>query len=348
MEFIQGIEAFIEKPRKESIPIIQEMNQLGIIGQSQSIINAFLMAKKAARSNANILIEGESGTGKEIFAQAIHALGKRSSGPFVKLNCAEIPETLLESELFGYERGAFTGATKRKIGKFELANSGTIFLDEISEMSLSLQSKMLRVIEDKTITRVGGLENIPVNVRILSATNRDLWQHVNKKQFREDLYYRLNVIYFHLPPLRERREDIPLLIDYFIKIYMKTENVKIDSIDEDVVRLLISLSWSGNVRQLENVIHHAIIMTYDNKISLKDIPQNIYSSIPSGIIHSTDGYVKKNDIIITDIDLNEMEKAQILKALEQARWRISEAAKILGVHRNTLRMKMKRHNLISV
>ncbi len=345
MSFIKGVEVFLQKPSPEYLPIIEQMKQYGIIGQSQSIINAFIKAQKAAKSNANILIEGESGTGKEVFAQAIHNIGRRSGGPFVKLNCAEIPETLLESELFGYEKGAFTGAGKRKIGKFELANTGTIFLDEISEMSLSLQSKMLRVIEDKTITRVGGLENIPINVRILSATNRDLWQHVSRKQFREDLYYRLNVIYFHIPPLRERREDIPLLIDYFIKAYMKNESVKISSIDEEVIRLLISLTWSGNVRQLENVIHHAIIMTYDDRISLEDIPENIYSSIPAGAIHSVDGYVKKDNVIITDIDLNEMEKTQILKALEQSRWRISEAAEILGIHRNTLRQKIKKHNL---
>jgi transcriptional regulator with PAS, ATPase and Fis domain len=345
MQFIKGIEGFLQKPDSSLVPLIEQMNRDGIIGQSKSVIQAYTKAQKAAQSNANILIEGESGTGKEIFSQAIHNMGKRKAGPFVKLNCAEIPETLLESELFGYEKGAFTGANKRKPGKFELANTGTIFLDEISEMSLSLQSKMLRVIEDKTITRVGGLENIPIDVRILSATNRDLWQHVSKKQFREDLYYRLNVIYFRLPPLRERREDIPLLIDYFINFYMKKENVLIRSIDEEVIRLLVSLSWSGNVRQLENVIHHAIIMTYDDRISLEDIPENIYSSIPAGVIHSMNGYVKKDNVIITDIDLNEMEKTQILKALEQSRWRISEAAEILGIHRNTLRQKINKHNL---
>ncbi len=345
MAFIRGVEGFLQKPDQESLPVIEEMRGFGIIGQSKSVIQAFTRAQKAAKSNANILIEGESGTGKEIFSQAVHSMGKRSGGPFIKLNCAEIPETLLESELFGYEKGAFTGAGKRKLGKFEMANAGTIFLDEISEMSLSLQSKMLRVIEDKTITRVGGLENIPIDVRILSATNRDLWQHVSRKQFREDLYYRLNVIYFRLPPLRERRDDIPLLIDYFIKIYAKRENVIIRSIDDEVIRLLVSLSWSGNVRQLENVIHHAIIMTYDDRISLEDIPENIYSSIPAGAIHSVDGYVKKDNVIITDIDLNEMEKTQILKALEQSRWRISEAAEILGIHRNTLRQKINKHNL---
>ena len=230
MNVIEGIQKFVEKPDPDKADLIKQMKGFGIVGQSKTIINAFLKAKKAANSIANVLIEGESGTGKELFAQAIHSLGLRSSGPIVKLNCAEIPETLLESELFGYEKGAFTGAAHRKIGKFELANNGTIFLDEISEMSLPLQSKMLRVIEDKTISRVGGLENIPINVRIVSATNRDLWQYVKKGQFREDLYYRLNVIYLHLPPLRDRREDVPLLIDFFIKHYMEVENVKVSSI----------------------------------------------------------------------------------------------------------------------
>lgn len=344
-DFIKGIEPFLTKPSPEYKDIIREMQSRGIVGQSSCMINAFLKVSKAAKSYANILIEGESGTGKEVFATAAHMLGHRSSGPLVKLNCAEIPETLLESELFGYEKGAFTGATKRKLGKFELANNGTIFLDEISEMSLSLQSKMLRVIEDKTISRVGGLESLPVDVRIVSATNRDLWQHVTKQQFREDLYYRLNVIYLRLPPLRERREDIPLLINHFIKNYIEKERVRIDSIDEEVVRLLLSLNWSGNVRQLENVIHHAIIMTYDTRISVEDIPENIFSSIPpQGGLQST-GYIKKDNVIITNSDLNEMEKVQIVNALEQAHWKISEAAGILGIHRNTLTQKMKRLNI---
>lgn len=345
MEFVKGIADFVQKPDPANHEVIQEMRQLGIIGQSQKIIAAFLRAKKAAKSTANVLIEGESGTGKEIFATSVHTLGLRNDGPMVKLNCAEIPETLLESELFGYERGAFTGANKRKIGKFELANTGTIFLDEISEMSLSLQSKMLRVIEDKTVTRVGGLETIPVNVRIVSATNRDLWQHVSKGQFREDLYYRLNVIYLHLPPLRERREDIPLLIDHFIKLYSKSERVEIESIDESVVKLLLSFNWSGNVRQLENVIHHAIIMTYDRFITMEDIPENIFSSIPQNELHGIKSYVKKDNVVITNLDLNEMEKSQIIMALEQSHWKISEAAGILGIHRNTLSQKMKKLNI---
>ncbi len=345
MDFIRGIETFVQNPDPSQMEVIQEMLQFGIIGRSQKVIEAYLRARKAAKSYANVLIEGESGTGKELFAQAVHTLGHRSDGPLVKINCAEIPETLLESELFGYEKGAFTGANKRKFGKFELANTGTLFLDEISEMSLSLQSKLLRVIENKTINRVGGLETIPINVRIISATNRDLWQHVNKQQFRDDLYYRLNVIYLHLPALRERREDIPLLINHFLKMYAKIERVDIQNIDEEVVKLLISLSWTGNIRQLENAIHHSVIMTTDQRISIEDVPENVFSSVgTAGHVSITD-YIKKDNVIITNIDLNEMEKSQIVKALEQSHWKISGAAEILGIHRNTLSQKMRKHNI---
>ncbi len=348
MDLIKGIEKFVEKPSADRLEIIKEMQHFKIMGQSDAITNAFHKAKKSSASNANILIQGESGTGKELFALATHYMSKRQEGPLVKLNCAAIPETLLESELFGYEKGAFTGATKKKIGKFEHATGGTIFLDEIGEMSLSLQAKMLRVIEDKNIAHVGGLETIQIDVRIISATNLDLWQEVSKSKFREDLYYRLNVIYLHLPPLRDRRDDIPMLIDFFIKRYMSIENIKISSIDEEVVKLLISFNWPGNVRQLENVLHHAMIMTDNEKLTLDDIPESIFSSTPAPQESSSgnlSGYIKKDNVIITDLDLEEMEKSQILKALEKARWKMSKAAELLGIHRNTLTQKMKKYRL---
>jgi len=239
---------------------------------------------------------------------------------------------------------------KKKIGKFELANEGSIFLDEIGEMSLALQSKMLRVIEDKTITRVGGLETITVDLRIISATNRNLWQEVSKGQFREDLFYRINVIFLQLPPLHERREDIPLLVDFFIKHFMQTENLVVDSVDEDVVKLLISYSWPGNVRQLENIIHHSMIMTENNRITVNDIPENIFTSSTKTVSSSNDsisskGYIKKDNVVITDLDLDEMEKSQIIKALERSRWKVSRAADLLGIHRNTLSQKMKKYQL---
>lgn len=345
MDLIPGIEEFVRPPATSKSEIIAEMNHFGIIGQSNSICQAFQRAKKSARSNANILIQGESGTGKELFAIATHHMGIRSDGPMVKLNCAAIPESLLESELFGYEKGAFTGATKRKLGKFEQAHKGTIFLDEIGEMSLSLQAKILRVIEDKIITRVGGLEPVFIDVRIISATNRDLWQEVRKQKFREDLYYRINVIFLHLPPLRERRDDVPLLIDYFIKRYIKQENIKISAIDKEVVKLLISANWPGNVRQLENVIHHSMIMTDDDKISMNNIPENIFSNNQTDNSNIDGGYIKKDNVVITELDLEEMEKSQILKALEQAHWKKTKASELLGIHRNTLTQKMKKYNL---
>jgi len=341
MEVIAGLEPFLPTPDRDAVGIIATMQNLGVIGYSKAIIQTFLQAEKAAKSNANILIEGESGTGKEVFAQSIHALSRRNYGPFVKINCAEIPEMLLESELFGYEKGAFTGAQKRKIGKFELANQGTIFLDEISEMSLALQAKMLRVIEDKTISRVGGLENIPVDVRIIAATNRKLWQYVKEGKFREDLYYRLNVVSLSLPPLRQRKEDIPLLINHFIHIYQQQEDVTIRRIDSSVVKALLQYEWTGNVRQLENAIHHAIIMTTDDVISLEDIPHNILET-ETPPPPPQKPLIQKNDVVITHLDLNEMERQQIIRALDNAHWRISKAAELLGIHRNTLTQKMKR------
>lgn len=341
MDIIPGLEPFFPVPDREASGIIDTMQKLGVVGYSRAIIQTFLQAEKAAKSNANILIEGESGTGKEVFAQAIHSLSRRNYGPFVKINCAEIPEMLLESELFGYEKGAFTGAQKRKIGKFELANQGTIFLDEISEMSLALQAKMLRVIEDKTISRVGGLETIPVDVRIVAATNRKLWQYVKEGKFREDLYYRLNVVSLSLPPLRQRKEDIPLLMNHFLHMYQKIEGITIRQIDPQVVKAFLQYEWSGNVRQLENAIHHAIIMTTDDVISLEDVPAHILEKeVVQEPTHRA--VVQKDDVVITSLDLNEMEKQQIIKALDSAHWRISRAAELLGIHRNTLTQKMKR------
>ncbi len=342
MEVIPGMESYLPVPEREAVGITDTMEKLGVVGYSKAIIQTFLQAEKAAKSNANILIEGESGTGKEVFAQAIHTLSRRNFGPFVKINCAEIPEMLLESELFGYEKGAFTGAQKRKIGKFELANQGTIFLDEISEMSLSLQAKMLRVIEDKTISRVGGLETIPVDVRIIAATNRKLWQYVKEGKFREDLYYRLNVVSLSLPPLRQRREDIPLLMNHFIHLYQQEEGVRIREVDPQVVKIFLQYEWSGNVRQLENAIHHAIIMTTDDVISIEDIPQQLIQQEPKPEESTHKPLVQKDDLVITSMDLDEMEKQQIIRALDSAHWRISKAAELLGIHRNTLTQKMKR------
>jgi transcriptional regulator with PAS, ATPase and Fis domain len=342
---VTELSSFLRPLKGSDMDVVREMERYGIIGQSESIIDSFLKLKKASKSEANILIEGESGTGKELFASSAHMLSRRADKQIVKISCAEIPETLLESELFGYEKGAFTGAEKRKIGKFELANNGTIFLDEIGEISLNLQAKLLRVIENKTISRVGGLESIPVDVRIISATNRNLWNEVRKGKFREDLYYRLNVVYLRLPPLRERKEDILLLTRHFIDIYSSKEEKVIEEIGDDVLDLFYSIEWNGNVRQLENVIHHAIIMSEDKKILLRDLPENVFYMISKSNILESEGYIRKDTLVITETKIEEIEKAQIISALEKAHWKISEAARLLGVHRNTLRQKMKRFNI---
>ncbi len=342
---VEELEKLVNPLSGEQLRIVEEMRNFGIIGNSKVIIEAFLKLKKAAKSEANILIEGESGTGKEIFATAAHMLSRRASKRLVKISCAEIPETLLESELFGYEKGAFTGADKRKIGKFELANDGTIFLDEIGEISLNLQSKLLRVIENKTISRVGGLEIIPVDVRIISATNRNLWEEVKRNEFREDLYYRLNVVFLKIPSLKERMEDIPLLTKYFIDLYSRKENNRIENIDKEVLDLFFSIEWKGNVRQLENILHHAIIMSEDKRISLKDLPENIFQVTGRGSILENERFVKKDNLVITESEIRAIERAQILAALEKAHWKISEAASLLGIHRNTLRQKMAKFKI---
>lgn len=272
-----------------------------IIGQSNLMNNSKQKAEIAAKGYSTIMIRGESGTGKELFARAIHNSSPMHDGPFIAINCAAIPETLLESELFGYESGAFTGAKKDgKPGKFELANGGTLFLDEIGDMPLYLQSKLLRVLQDKIIQRVGGLSEISVNVRILSATNRDLESLVMENRFREDLYYRLNVIPIFIPPLSERKDDIPLLIDYLLNKYNILFDKRITSVNEKVMDILMSYSWPGNVRELENVIEYAMNMEKSNVITVGSIPKNLMSSMLNDENQSLEDIVKnfeKNIII---------------------------------------------------
>ncbi len=247
-----------------------------IIGESGTICNAKQKAEIAARGYSTIMIRGESGTGKELFARAIHSLSPMADGPFIAINCAAIPETLLESELFGYDNGAFTGAKKGgKPGKFELADGGTLFLDEIGDMPIYLQSKILRVLQDKKVQRVGGVSEVPVNVRIISATNRNLEELVSEKRFRDDLYYRLNVIPILIPAIRDRKDDIPLLTDYLLQKYNGIFNKNIKAIDHKVQCIFEAYDWPGNVRELENVIEYAMNMEKSNMITEASIPKNI-------------------------------------------------------------------------
>lgn len=306
-----------------------------IIGKSAEIISVKNYAKKIAKGKSTVLIQGESGTGKELFARAIHYESDRKNGPFVAINCTAIPENLIESELFGYEEGAFTGARKGgKIGKFELANKGTIFLDEIGDMPLNLQSKLLRVLQGNVIERVGGSNSIPVDVRIIAASNKLLEEKVREKEFREDLFYRLNVLPVHLPPLRARLDDIEVLADAFLQKFNQKLNRYIEAIDPSVIELFKSYKWPGNVRELENVIEYGVNMAAGSIIKVGDLPRRIKEN--DGIQESS-----REEVLIP---IRELEKAEIEKALKifgNKSEGIEKAAKILGISRATIYRKLK-------
>lgn len=291
-----------------------------------------------SESNSTVLLTGESGTGKELFAQAIHFHSARYSGPFIKINCAAIPETLLESELFGYVEGAFTGARKGgKMGKFELANQGTIFMDEIGDMPLSMQAKLLRVLQEKEIERLGAEKTIPVDVRIISATNKELCDLVRAGAFREDLYYRINVINFHIPPLRDRKEDIPELVNYAIKELNKNMNRSILKISDKAMELLINYDWPGNIRELKNVLESAMNFCRSHIIDQDALPY---------LLHLNGSNNKKKDKIDLHRKIAEVEKEQLIAVLKQCRGRRKDAAAILRISKSTLYRLMKKHDLL--
>ncbi|GAB5046248.1 sigma-54-dependent transcriptional regulator [Thermodesulfovibrio sp. TK110] len=306
-----------------------------IIGKSRAMQEVFYIMQMVSESNANVLITGESGTGKELVARAIHKKSLRNTKPFIIIDCTTIPEALLESELFGHEKGAFTGAIERKIGLLEIANEGTVFLDEIGELPMSLQKKLLRFLQEKEIQRIGSTKRIKVDVRVISATNRELEKLVKEGTFREDLYWRLNVVRINLPPLRERKEDIPLLVNYFLCKYSKENNKPIPQIDPEVMNALITYDWHGNVRELANVIERAVVLSPSGIISMKYLPRRIQEK--SGWTFS-----KENSL-----NLLEFEKSLILKALNSTGWNQTKAAQILGISRKQLRTKMKNHGLLS-
>jgi two-component system response regulator HydG/two-component system response regulator AtoC len=308
-----------------------------IIAKSQAMREIFYIIEMVADSNSNVLITGESGTGKELVARAIHRLSKRKNNPFIVVDCATIPDNLLESELFGYEKGAFTGATERKIGLIELANSGTIFLDEIGDLSLNLQKKLLRFLQEREIQRLGSLNKIKVDVRVIAATNRDLERAVKEGVFREDLYWRLNVVRIHLPPLRERKEDIPLLVQHFVQKFAKENNRPIPTIEPEVLDILLNYDWPGNVRELANIIERAVILSTSGVISLKHLPKRILGKES-----------ETNDFSLNTLNLLEMEKALIIKALNETGWNQTKAAQLLGISRKQLRTKMKHHGLLPI
>ncbi|MGD8915358.1 MAG: sigma 54-interacting transcriptional regulator [Syntrophobacterales bacterium] len=310
-----------------------------ILGRSKPMLKLFQILPDIAQSDATVLIEGESGTGKELFATAVHNLSSRQNKPFIKVNCAALPETLLESELFGYKRGAFTDAKRDKPGRFRQAHGGTIFLDEIGDMSKGTQVKLLRVLEQKEYEPLGSNKTEKVDVRIIAATNRDLMEMMHRREFREDLFFRINVIRLSIPPLRERREDIPLLLDHFIERINLKQSKQIKKVSSSALKTLFDYDFPGNVRELENIIEHATILTKGIEIQSRHLPSYLArkhepssaaASLPEG-----------EDMSVLD----NVERDLIVRALERHRGRTAAAAKELGVHRSTLWRKIKRYGI---
>ncbi len=308
-----------------------------IIGKNHKMMEVFDLIRDVSPTNATVLITGESGTGKELVANAIHYNSPRKDKPFVKVNCAAIPENLLESELFGHVKGSFTGAIKDKKGRFELAHRGTIFLDEIGDLAPHLQQKLLRVLQEREFEPVGSIETKKVDVRVLAATNQDLRQLLEQGRFREDLYYRLAVITINLPPLRERRDDIILLLRHFLDKFNKENGKDIKEISPAALDLLFSYDWPGNVRELENVIERAVILTKGDTIEEGSLPEDIR-------VKGKGYYLQAEDKTLPEI-LDEVEKRLILDTLNKVHWNKSKAAEFLGIHRSTLLSKLSKYNI---
>jgi len=302
-----------------------------ILGKNTRMQSIYELISDISNTDSTVLIQGESGTGKELIARAIHFNSHRKNKPFVVANCSAYSQNLLESELFGHEKGSFTGAIRRKTGRFELAHGGTIFLDEIGEVSPPTQILLLRVLQDHRFERVGGEETLEVDVRVIAATNKKLMEEIRRGTFREDLYYRLNVIPIFAPPLRERRDDVPLLASHFLQKFCQEKSKDVASISPEVMEILLAHSWPGNVRELENVIQHAIIIAKQEKILPKDLPQYLLQQpLPTKQL----------------ISLQDHEKNLIMKALEETNWNKHQTAKRLKINRSTLYGKMKRYGLI--
>ena len=314
-----------------------------IIGQSAKMQELFRLVEKVAHSDSTVMIYGETGTGKELVAKAIHQNSYRKNKPFIAINCGAIPENLLESELFGHVRGAFTGAMSPKPGKFERAHGGTIFLDEIGDMSAELQVKILRVLQEREFERVGGAKTIKVDVRIIAATHRDLEKAVQKGTFREDLFYRLHVIPITLPPLRDRRSDIPLLVFHFLEQFNRKMNKEVEGVSDEALEIMMRYSWPGNVRELKNMVEMLVVLKGEGEILPRDLPEklrkkrNEHIELPR-IEISEDG-------ISLNTAVSEFEKALILQSLEKTKWVKNKAAKLLQLKRTTLVEKIKKYHL---
>ncbi len=325
--------ALIEQNRALQRRLDDLLRQGNIIGASPAFRRMMTLVDQVATSSATVLIQGESGTGKELIARAIHDKSPRRAGPFVAMNCAAIPETLLESELFGYEKGAFTGAAGRKEGRFELADGGTLFLDEVADLVPATQPKILRVLQEGEFERVGGTRTIRADVRIVAATNQNLADLVKEKRFREDLYYRLNVITITVPPLRERREDVHVLAEHFLRVYAAKNNRRLDEgVSEEALRRLEAYSWPGNVRELENVIERAVVLARGSRIELGDLPDHVAGAtpLPEGVL-----------MIKYGTTLAEIERQVLEETLRRTNGNKTLTAKILGIDPKTVFRKLK-------
>jgi DNA-binding NtrC family response regulator len=338
------IERIIEHKNLKSENLILK-NQLkekfkinSFISQSPKMEEVLSLASRAADSKATILINGESGTGKEVLAKSIHYLSSRKDKPFIAVNIPALPETLLESELFGHEKGAFTGAEKAKKGRFELADSGTIFLDEIGDIPINLQVKLLRVLQEHQIERLGSTENINIDVRIIAATHQNLEKKIKDGSFREDLYYRLNIVLLHIPPLRDRKEDILPLIDFFIEIYAKENNKQKFSVSKEAIDLLLKYNYPGNVRELENIIERAVVLSRSDVIITNDLPNAV-----KGFKVETDIFAKEDYSLVKQVE--ELEKKLIYDALSKSEGNQSQAGRMLGLTERNLRYKMQKYDI---
>ncbi|MGQ9663803.1 MAG: sigma-54-dependent transcriptional regulator [bacterium] len=322
---------------KENIRLRKELTKKfkfqDLIGKSPEMLKVFEMVKTVAPTKSTILIRGESGTGKELVARAIHELCPRKHGPFIPVACGAMPESLLEAELFGYEKGAFTGAIAQYKGRIELAHKGTLFLDEIGDISAKTQVDLLRFIQEREFRRLGGKEILKVDVRLIAATNKNLEEMVKNNTFREDLYYRLNVITIEIPPLRDRKMDIPLLVEHFLDVVRLKTGKEVTKISSAAMELLMEYDWPGNVRELENVIEHSIVVSKGNEIQINDLPQYLLK-------------IKKDvGLLPTNYSLEQMEEEHILNVLNANDWNIKKSAEILKINRLTLYKKIKKYNL---
>ncbi len=323
---------------KEDITVFKDTHY-GIIGKSRGAREVLATIQIIADSRANVLITGESGTGKELVARAVHNASRRKDFPFVAINCAAIPRDLIENELFGHEAGAYTGAISKEAGKAEVSNQGTLFFDEIGEMPLSMQVKLMRFLQEKEFYRIGGTRPIKSDCRIITATNKNLENEITAARFREDLFYRLNVIPIHMPPLRERREDIPLLSEYFLKKYVEESKKFIKGIDTTAMDMLMEYNWAGNIRELENVIERAVVLCKSDTISLEDLPNKINQ-------RKSEEASIKGTINLSGLTLSELERNAVLNALEAENWNQTKSAARLGVTRRQLRTKMIKYKLL--